>query len=118
MTFSVFIDVTKAFHTVSREGLWKIMAKYGCSKKFITLVQQLHDGMQERVYDNGELLEPFLISNGVKQRCVLAPTLFMILFSAMLTNDFRDNDTGIDIRNCFDGKLFKIISVPIERLTR
>ena len=25
-----FVDLTKAFDTVSREGLWKIMAKFGC----------------------------------------------------------------------------------------
>ena len=30
-----FVDHTKAFVTVSREGLWKIMAKVGCPAKFI-----------------------------------------------------------------------------------
>ena len=25
-----FVDITKAFDTVSRDGLWKIMAKFGC----------------------------------------------------------------------------------------
>ena len=53
--YSAFIDLTKAFDTVSREGLWKIMAKYGCPKKFITIVRQLHDEMQARVQENREL---------------------------------------------------------------
>ena len=28
-----FVDLTKAFDTVSREGLWKIMAMFGCLTK-------------------------------------------------------------------------------------
>ena len=36
-----FIDFTKAFDTVSREGLWKIRAKFGCPAKFIAMVRQM-----------------------------------------------------------------------------
>ena len=39
-----FVDLTKAFDTVSREGLWKIMAKFGCPAKFIAMVRQFHYG--------------------------------------------------------------------------
>ena len=28
--YMTFVDLTKAFDTVSRDGLWKIMAKFGC----------------------------------------------------------------------------------------
>ena len=42
-------DITKAFDTVSREGLWKIMAKFGCPAKFIVMVRQFYDGMLARV---------------------------------------------------------------------
>ena len=44
---STYVDLTKAFDTVSREGLWRIMAKYGCPPKFITIVRLLHDGMND-----------------------------------------------------------------------
>ena len=27
--YMTFVDLTKAFDTVSREGLWKIMSKFG-----------------------------------------------------------------------------------------
>ena len=40
--YSTFVDLTKAFDTVSQEGLWRIMAKYGCPPKFITLRQISH----------------------------------------------------------------------------
>ena len=47
--YMTFVDLTKTFDTVSREGLWKIMAKFGCPAKFIAMVQQFHDGMLARV---------------------------------------------------------------------
>ena len=43
--YTTFVDLTKAFDTVSRDGLWKIMAKYSCPNHFITIIQQFHDGM-------------------------------------------------------------------------
>ena len=106
--YTAFIELTKAFDTVSREGLWKIMAKYGCPQKFIKMVQQFHDGMQARVQDDGELSETFPVSNGVKQGCVLAPTLFSIMFSVMLDDAFRDLDLGVNIIYRIDGKLFNL----------
>ena len=45
----IFVDLTKAFDTVSRDELWKIMAKFGCSPRYIAMVRQFHDGMQIRV---------------------------------------------------------------------
>ena len=106
--YSTYVDLTKAFDTVSREGLWRIMAKYGCPPKFITIVHLLHDGMMARFQNDGNSSEPFLVSNGVKQGCVLAPTLFSLMFSAMLTDAFADTDIGIGIRHRMDGSVFNL----------
>ena len=56
------------------------MAKFGCPPRFIAMVRQFHDGMQARVQNDGEFSEPFEVTNGVKQGCVLAPTLFSMMF--------------------------------------
>ena len=64
--------------------------------------------MKAQIQDNGETSEPFPVSSGVKQGCVLAPTLFSLMFSAMLTDAFRDGDVGIDLRYRTDGKLFNL----------
>ena len=48
------------------------------------------------------------MTNGVKQGCVLAPTLFSMIFSAMLTAAFQDGNNGIPIRYRFDRKLFSL----------
>ena len=103
-----FVDLTKAFDTVSREGPRNIMAKFGCPAKFIASVRQFHDGMVERVQNDGEFSDPFPVTNGVTQGCVLASTLLSMIFSAMLTDAFQDGDNGIPIRYRFDGKLFTL----------
>ncbi|BHF75958.1 hypothetical protein SprV_0501905600 [Sparganum proliferum] len=82
--YSTFMDMTKAFDTVNREGLWKIMQKFGYPERFIQIVRQLHAGMMARVTDNRAVSEAFAVTSGVKHGCVLAPTLFSLMFSAML----------------------------------
>lgn len=64
--------------------------------------------MTARVLDDGDPSEPFPVTNGVKQGCVLAPTLFSMVFSAMLQDAFKDSHSGISIKYRCDGKLFNI----------
>ena len=102
------IDLTKAFDTVSREGLWKILARLGCPPKFLTILRQLHEGQMDQVKHNGALSDSFPIANGVKQGCILAPTLFSILFSLMLREAKEDLVDGIFIRFRTDGSIFTL----------
>ena len=106
--YAAFVDLTKAFNTVSRDGLWKILARLGCPQKFITILRQLHEGQQGQVKHNGSLSDSFPISNGVKQGCVLAPTLFSIFFSNMLREAKEDLPDGIYIRFRTDISLFNL----------
>nr|VZI19291.1 unnamed protein product [Spirometra erinaceieuropaei] len=103
--YSTFVDLTRASDTVNREGMWKIMQKFGCPERFTQMVRQLHDGMMARVTDNGAVSEAFAVTNGVKQGCVLAPTLFSLMFSAMLMDAYRDERPGIRIAYRTDSHL-------------
>ena len=106
--YFAFFDLTKAFDTVNREALWKILARYGCPTKFINLVKLLHEGMQGRVKSDNALSEAFNITNGVKQGCVLAPSLFGIYLTAVIQEALGNNNRGIYIRYRSDGKLFNL----------
>ena len=64
--YVAFVDLTKAFDTVTRDGLWKILARLGCPHKFPTILRQLHEGQQGQVKYNGSLSDSLPISNGVK----------------------------------------------------
>ena len=69
---------------------------------------QFHDGMKARDQNGGEFSEHFEVTNGVKPGCVMAPTLFSMMFSAMHTDAFQDSDTGFPIRYRFDGNIFNL----------
>nr|VZI37260.1 unnamed protein product [Spirometra erinaceieuropaei] len=105
--YSTFVDLTKAFYTVNREGPWTIMQKFGCSERFTQMVRQLHDGMMARVTDNEAVSEAFAVTNAKQQGCVLAPTLFSLMLSAMLMDAYRDERPGIRIAYMTDGHLLK-----------
>ena len=106
--YAAFIDLTKAFDTISRDGLWKILARLGCSPKFLIILHQLHEGQQGQMKHNGSLSGSFPISNGVKQGCVLAPTLFSIIFSITLREAKEDLPYGIYIRFRTHGSLLNL----------
>ena len=86
--YIAFIDLTKAFDLVCREGLFKILSKIGCPPKLLRLIESFHTNMQGIVQFNGSTSEPFNISSGVKKGCVLAPTLFGIFFALLLKHAF------------------------------
>ncbi|XP_062841273.1 uncharacterized protein LOC134300780 [Trichomycterus rosablanca] len=106
--YAVFIDLTKAFDTVNREALWKVLYKLGCPRKFVTLIRLFHDNMTGLVLSGGEVSEPFAIANGVKQGCVLAPVLFNLFFACVLNQALGDIEDGVYIRYRLDGSLFDL----------
>ena len=76
----VFIDFTKAFDTLNRELLWKPQDHFGCPNTFTKIIREFHEGMQATVLVDGDLTEPFPVCHGVKQGCILAPTLFWLIW--------------------------------------
>ena len=54
------------------------------------MVRQFHDDVLARVQNDGAFSYPFPLTNSVKQGCVLASTMFSMMFSAMITDAFQD----------------------------
>ena len=106
--YAAFMDLTKAFDTVSREGLWRILGKLGCPPRFLSILQQLHIGQKGQVKHNGEFSDSFPIENGVEQGCVLAPSLFAVFFSMMLREAKEDLHEGVYIRFRTDGSVLNL----------
>ena len=72
------------------------------------MTEGLHTGMMVNVRNGGEVSDTFAITNGVKQGCVLAPTLFSIFLSAMLEEAFIDMGDGIYIQSRQNADLFTV----------
>ena len=106
--YIVFVDFTKEFDTVGTTGLWQLLRKYGCPEKFTTMIESLHTRMMVNVRNGGEVSDTFALTNGIKQGCVLASTLFSIFLSAKLEKAFRDMGYGIYIRSRQNADLFTV----------
>ena len=106
--FVAFIDLTKAFDLVSRDGLFKILPKIGCPPKLLSIIRSFHEDMKGTVVFHGSTSAAFNIQSRVKQGCILAPTLFGIFFAVMLKHAFGPAAEGIYLRTRTGGKLFNL----------
>ena len=64
--------------------------------------------MMAPVIEHGAASDPFPVSNGVKQGCVLAPTLFSLQFATMLFAALSKTSSGINVRYRCDGRFFDL----------
>ena len=78
----------------------------GCPPKKGDITRQLHEGMNGCVLYDGEQSGSFNINTGVKQGCVIAPTLFSIFLAAFIS--LAAVDQGVDIIYRTDGELFNM----------
>ena len=73
-----FIDFKKAFDSVHRATIWKILKLYGIPDKIIEIIQNLYSSSKSAVRMNGHIGEWFKVITGVRQGCILSPLLFAI----------------------------------------
>ncbi|WP_353804357.1 RNA-directed DNA polymerase, partial [Acinetobacter baumannii] len=95
--YIAFIDLTKAFDMVSRTGLFTLLQKIGCPPQLLSVIKAFHEDTHSTISFSGSTSSPFQVKSGVKQGCVLAPTLFGIFFSMLLQHAFRDCNEGVYI---------------------
>ena len=81
--YMVFIGLTKAFDSIHRPAVWKLLSKIRCPEKYIRTGWLLHD-MSTSVLIDGESTKSFEVKTGFKQGCVVAPALISIFISAVL----------------------------------
>jgi len=93
----IFIDLTKAFDSMNRSGLWAVLSRVGYPDKFVKIVQSFHDGMLASVLDGGSASSTFSVTFDTKQGCILAPLLFSIFFTMLLYVAFHDCNVGIPL---------------------
>lgn len=93
--YVTFVDYEKAFDSVAREVLWKLLRHYGIPEKYITLKQKTYEKCTCRVIHNGVLSELFEKLTGVRQGCLLSPFLFLLVIDWIMRRTTGKHQDGI-----------------------
>ncbi|RUS90025.1 hypothetical protein EGW08_002212 [Elysia chlorotica] len=93
--YCIFVDFQKAFDSVDREVIWRLMHHYGFPPKFINIIRQLYENATCQVIHNGKLTEPFTVQTGVRQGCILSPTIFLMVIDWVMRQSTTGKRTGI-----------------------
>lgn len=121
-----FVDFKAAFDTIWREALWKMLEVLveGVSEKLIKVVKSMYDNTEAAVIVEGKLTEWFTVSVGVRQGCILSPSLFNIFLEFVMEEVQSlnrritwDEDMSFDIRYADDTTLVSLVFAKLELST-
>ena len=90
--YTCFVDFSKAFDNISRDTLYTKLNDIGVQGKFLNIIQDMYDNDSACVKINNNISEPFRCYKGVKQGCMLSPTLFNIYLSDLPNILNKDKD--------------------------
>ena len=97
-TWLAFRDVSKAFDTVNRDKLFQTLWNKGIQGKAWRLVHGLYEKVENKVIFGPYESEWYEVLNGVKQGCIMSPTIFSIVMSD-LEDMLLEQDVGIPYHN-------------------
>ena len=93
--YVVFIDYEKAFDSVDRSTLWKLLQHYGIPEKIIRMIRLAYEPSTCQVIHGNTLTEPFTVLSGVRQGCLLSPFLFLLVMDWIMKETTKDQARGI-----------------------
>ncbi|CAH8605695.1 unnamed protein product [Schistosoma haematobium] len=90
-----FIDYEKAFDSVHRTTLWKLLRHYGVPQKIVNIIQNSYDGLNCKIMHGGQLTDSFEVKTGVRQGCLLSPFLFLLVIDWIIKTSTSEGKHGI-----------------------
>ena len=94
--YLAFLDLSKAFDRVWREGLFALLWESGIQGKSWRVIKEIYRNVENKVVFGDFESDLFEQEYGVKQGCVWSPTPFSVLINE-LVNMLRQSNIGIDI---------------------
>ena len=80
------LDWSKAFDSISPEGLLGALQRFGLPDSFVKMVGAIYSSRTFYVSECGSVSDPRQQHFGISQGCPLSPYLFVILMSVLLTD--------------------------------
>ena len=95
--YHVFTDFKKAFDRVWHAALWTTRHKYNVGANLITIIKSLYEKSTSAVLFNGNTGDWFRTTVGVRQGCLLSPTLFNVFLEKIMTDALENHEGTVRI---------------------
>lgn len=95
--YHVFIDFKKAIDRVWHDALWATMRRYNMGQNLIQTIKKLYEKATSAVFVLGSMGEWFHTSVGVRQGCLLSPTLFSIFLERIMADSLEHHFGTVSI---------------------
>jgi hypothetical protein len=106
--FAVFIDLRKAFPSLSRVKTVETLRRKGVPEKITRAVASLMSGSVQRLRVNGKLTTAFPVTSGTPEGSINSPEVFAIVYKAML-EELDIHEVPEDLSLIERGKIYYII---------
>ena len=118
------IDFKAAFDTIWRKALWKMMRSIGVDPKIVSIIENLYKDTECAIVIDGNMTKWFRVNVGVRQGCLLSPTLFNIFLDFVMaelksvqTKLSLNENLSCDIRYADDTTLISSIFEMLQLST-
>ncbi len=96
---AAYVDLKKAFDSVHRGTLWDILLVRGIPTRIMGLMTGLYSGTESAVKCGSGISDFFNVNSGVRQGCVLAPSLFNTCIDWVLGKIVDQSHCGASVGN-------------------
>ena len=94
-----YIDFKKAFNSIHRPTLWKIIRTYDSPQQYIDIFEELYDHSRCCVKTNSGFTDFFEVKTGVKQGDIPSPFFFIITMDYIMRRAMDNLQFGIRWRD-------------------
>lgn len=95
--YAAFIDFRKAFDSINRDVLWRILAAYGMEGRLLRMLKAVYSNVQSSVRCEGRYSDSFACNRGLKQGCKMSPTIFSLLVNYVAKFVIKYGKHGIQL---------------------
>ena len=96
--FASFIDFKKAYDRVDRGKLWRCLEGMGLGGRLSAFLKAVYEDVSCKVKVGEGQSEPFKVTCGLRQGCILSPLLFSLYINSLITK-LKKAGVGVKCRD-------------------
>ena len=95
--YVAFVDFKKAFDNVNHSKLLEVLYGEGVNGKFYNIIKSMYEKLMSCVRTGNQMSRSFKCTKGVRQGCVLSPTLFSVFINQLAVHISEFGKNGIQL---------------------